>query len=63
MIQNFYTYKQNKQKKKAVILILHRCTEFEGTEWKEVFPLSINDKRLTGELQPTRDETAFIRNR
>ena len=23
----------------------HRCTEFEGREWKNVFPLSIHDKR------------------
>ena len=29
-----------------------RYTEFEGREWKENFPQSVNVKRLTGELEP-----------
>ena len=40
-----------------LIPISHRCTELEGREWKEVFPLSINNKCLTGELQPIRNES------
>ena len=43
-----------------VIFISHRCTELEGRGWKEVFPPSIIDKRLTGKLQSMRNETAFI---
>ena len=45
----------------GLIPISHRCTELKGREWKEVFLLSINDKRLISELKPIRNETAFIR--
>ena len=37
-----------------LIPISHRCTELEGRKWKEVFPRSIHDKRLTGELETIR---------
>ena len=52
--------RRNRNRPITFIPISHRCTEFEGREWKEDFSLSINDKRLTGELQPIRNETVFI---